>query len=101
MDEENKPQGNTEWLKTYGLSLEDVVPCDTVECTRPATHFTKRKCCGSVVLVCEECLSTSLQLLMELIQSKTVVRCEFCRKHNNPYGWLSKPEVLQLDFNKP
>jgi hypothetical protein len=96
LPDENKIQGNIEWLKTYGLDLEDVVSCDTVGCVRPATHYARVGCCGAVIIGCEPCLHDAYRTVLYMIKEHKAITCQGCGKHNRPEGWLSKPEKLSL-----
>lgn len=93
---ENKPQGNIEWLKTYNLDLEDVVSCDTVDCKEPATHYAKVKCCGAVLIGCQPCMSNAYKVVLWMIKSNKSISCQGCGKSNPPQGWLTRPEKLSL-----
>jgi hypothetical protein len=94
--DENKMQGNIEWLKTYNLGLEDVVSCDTVECSNPATYYAKVKCCGAVLISCEPCMHNAYKVVTFMVKSNKAVVCQGCNKPNNPKGWLSRPVKLSL-----
>ncbi len=94
--DENKMQGNIDWLETYGLDLEDRVSCDTINCERPAAHYTHVKCCNAVVIGCAECLKDSFKVVMWMISQHKMVVCKSCGKSNHPQGWLSRPQKLSL-----
>ena len=94
--DENKIQGNIDWLKTYNLALEDTVSCDTADCEREATHYARVKCCGAVIVGCEPCLREAYGTVLWMIKHNKFVTCQGCGKHSRPQGWLSKPEKLSL-----
>ena len=94
--DDNKIQGNIEWLKTYDLDLEDVVSCDTVGCEKPATHYAQVKCCGAVLIGCKDCLHNAYKVVMWMMRKGEFVTCQACKKKNPPNGWLSRPEKLSL-----
>lgn len=94
--DENKMQGNIDWLKTYNLDLDDVVSCDTLDCKRPATHYAHVKCCNAVIIGCQPCLHESYKVVLWMVQHNKPIRCQGCHKTNKPQGWLSKPEKLSL-----
>ena len=94
--DENKMQGNIDWLNTYNLALEDVVSCDTLDCTNPATHYVKAKCCGSVIIGCTDCIHEAYNVVMWFIKNRKLVKCKGCGKNCRPQGWLGRPEKLSL-----
>lgn len=91
MSEENKPQGDSDWLKEFNLALQDIVDCDTIGCEFPATHYAKVKCCGAVSICCEDCMEKSLRAVLAMIQTQQRITCKYCHRTNDPQGWVSSP----------
>lgn len=91
---ENKPQGNIDWLKTYDLALEDKVSCDGERCGNQATHYLATVCCGSVVLCCWTCIEQSFTMLLSLLSRHKMLQCRVCGSNNNPREFFTKPAKL-------
>lgn len=94
MNDENKTQGNSEWLETYGLALEDRVSCDSADCNDSGVLFSKVSCCGAVLIACDECMHKAAQLVMWMMHNGKAIVCEGCGAKCSPKGWMSKPEKL-------
>lgn len=94
MSDENRTQGNSEWLKTYGLALVDRVPCDTVKCDKDATMYAQVKCCGAVVINCRSCMMNAYRALNWMMRVGETVLCHQCHTRNDPRNWLSLPKKL-------
>lgn len=94
--DENKMQGNSDWLQTYELALEDVVSCDTINCSRPATHYAQVKCCDAVIIGCKPCLQEAYKVVLFMLKEGKSIICQGCGKTNRPEGWLSRPLELSL-----
>ena len=96
MSDENKMQGNVDWLKSYNLALEDKVGCDTNSCTNEAEYYAQVKCCNAVIISCEECIRKAYKLVLWMLKQNKAVVCEECNQSNDPRGWLSRPSKLSL-----
>ena len=94
--DENKMQGNIDWLKTYNLDLEDVVSCDTLDCKKPATHYAQVRCCNAVIIGCKDCLHDAYKVVLWMVKQSKPIVCQGCKKSNRPEGWLSRPQKLSL-----
>ncbi len=94
--EENKPQGNIDWLEKYDLALEDRVACDTVECRNDAEYFARVECCSAVLIQCKTCMHDSYKTIIKMIENGKNLMCKGCGKANRPQGWLKRPEKLSL-----
>lgn len=94
MPDENKPQGNSEWLETYNLALEDRVQCDSEECENPATVFVQVKCCGAVMLSCEACMRKAQRLVVWMVHNRRIIQCEGCGTKNHPAQWMGEVQKL-------
>lgn len=94
MIEDTTPQGNTQWLVEEGLLLEDRVSCDTDGCPRKGTHFTRVRCCQSVMVSCLPCLNEAFKGLLALIQQGNLVTCVRCGETNPATGWLERPKEV-------
>jgi hypothetical protein len=92
--EDNKIQGNSEWLKTYNLSLEDRVECDAKSCKNEATLWFTTNCCGVVHIACQSCYDVTLSALKVYILTGTPARCINCSMRWDPNKWLNGPHPL-------
>lgn len=91
---ENTPQGNSEWLKTFNLNLEDKVTCDTEGCDGVGGWWTKVSCCDKVFIFCNECVKKNHLFIAWLAASNKVVVCKHCHTERSPIGWQTRPEQL-------
>lgn len=94
MSNEGSIQGNSDWLKTYNIALEDVVNCDTAGCGKKALFYAKVTCCGGVLFVCSECLVGASHTIEIMIRQGQKIQCASCLEFNNPYGWMGTPKRL-------
>lgn len=94
---ENKPQGNIEWLKQYNLALTDDVPCDSITCNEKATLYSQIKCCGTVVFGCTNCMNATYHFVLHRMKEMKPIKCMACSKTNMPFGWISRPRKIELD----
>ena len=93
---EFKPQGDSEWLKEFGLALEDRVDCDRCH-ENPAMVWTVVKCCNSALLLCNDCKENIYHGLVQKVSDNETVECSWCHKQNNPRGWMKRFQPLALD----
>lgn len=96
MNDENKPQGNSDWLQAYGLDLEDKVLCDSKGCEGEAVYYSQASCCSAIILACENCMHSAAKMLVWLHHNERSVTCDACNRETDPKGWLSKPQRLRL-----
>lgn len=94
MQDDNKTQGNSDWLKAYGLALEDRVPCDSEDCDGNAGYYSQVSCCGAVLLACTACMKQAGKTVIWMLHHNKEIVCDACGKRNNPKGWMSAPEKL-------
>jgi hypothetical protein len=92
--DEFKPQGNSDWVKSSGLLLEDEVGCDAVGCRNQATWHFKASCCGTVFLMCLGCTERIFQMLTAMAENSTHLYCKHCSKRVAMAGWLTPPNKL-------
>lgn len=96
--DEGKIQGNSDWLETYGLELEDRVPCDSTECPHAAEFYTEAKCCGAILLACAGCVEQARKIVVWMVHNKRMIVCDGCKAKNHPAQWLGEVKKLRLDF---
>lgn len=94
---ENEPQGTSDWLKEYGLNIEDRVSCDTIDCKNAAIYYSRVRCCGGVMLSCGPCYDKAVQFVMWMIHNDKILSCKWCHEVCTPKGWLSPPHDLLLE----
>jgi hypothetical protein len=97
VNDENKPQGNSYWLKEYGLLLEDKVPCDSKNCEEDAVFYAKTSCCGVVFFACHQCMVDAAKTVELAVKKANAIECIGCKKYVPAKEWLGKPEKLALD----
>jgi hypothetical protein len=91
-ENENKPLGHRDWLKE--LDLDGTVSCDTGDCNRPATVWTRVGCCNSVIISCRNCMIDLITVLNLRIRAGHPVYCVECETHVDPHGWITRPEPI-------
>ena len=97
MRHENEPQGNIEWLETYGLLLEDKVSCDSDNCDNQALYWSKVSCCGAVFIACAPCMRQAGMVIKQQLMHNRMIECTGCGKKSSPVHWMSAPQRLALD----
>lgn len=91
---EGAPVGDSEWLKSYDLALEDKVACDTKACPREGAVFNKVNCCGNVGIFCRPCMVVRIRSALDALKAGREVRCGNCNKVSSPSNWLTKPQEI-------
>jgi hypothetical protein len=97
---ENQPLGNTDWVTEIGqpdLLNNFTLECDEVMCPETAVYFLRQRCCGTIVLACDDHAQLLMKYAMKMHLQAEPVICQACHEVSAPLQFFETPRLIELD----